>query len=131
MGRDFGFELFNIRLESSPVDEAYLIKLRVIADVLIATFAIVGLLCCTGAYTLFFKRKGKQLWHHATTMAITTIVFIRFIWLYFSIKFFNLISQVTAVNETNLHTLEKWKSYDHSCSDEYSTFNVPDRIFPS
>ena len=38
------------------------------------------------------------------------------------------IDEVSAVNETNLSTLGQWKSYDHSCSDEYSTFNVPDRL---
>ena len=78
---------------------------------------------------MFCKKRHKQrLWAHATYMSVATITIIRVIWFYFFFLFMDVIDQVREVNERNLNTLGQWKSYDHSCSDEYSTFNVPDRL---
>ena len=129
MGRNYGYDLFSMKLESSPIEIAEMIFYRTISDCLIAFFSIVGFLCCTGGYALYSRKTRKgDYWSHSTGLAITTIVIIRFIWVYFSYKFNTMIGQVSEVNKKNQDTLDKWSSYDHSCSDEYSKFDVPARI---
>ena len=89
---NLGYDLFNIRLESSPISREDLSKQRKISDILIAAFTITGLLVCTGAYNMFCKKRHAQrYWKHASCMAIGTICCVRVIYFYFFFKFLGMI----------------------------------------
>ena len=65
-------------------------KYKVASDYAVTILAIVGLVLCTGTTTLYTKRY-KRLWNHSIPVAVGTIVLIRCVWVYFSVKFLGFI----------------------------------------
>ena len=68
-------------------------KYKMAADIAVTALAVVGLVLCTGTTTLYTKRY-KRLWNHSAPVAVTTIILIRFVWVYFSVSFLDFINQI-------------------------------------
>jgi len=91
--REYGYQLFNTRLESSPVSRHTMDQYKIAADIAVTVLAVVGLVLCTGTTTLYTKRY-KKLWNHSVPVAVTTIILIRCVWVYFSVTFLSFIDQI-------------------------------------